>query len=92
MASIRKVKRSGTSARSSYAWEVRYRDPQRRDRSQTFRTRAQAESFADSVEADIDRGQFVDPQLGKKTLGEWANEWLDARRNEIKPTTFMTYE
>ncbi len=92
MASIRKVARRGTGARSSYAWEVRYRDPQRRDRSKTFRTKAQAEAFADAVETDIDRGQFLDPQLGKKTLGEWAREWLEARRSELRPTTYMTYE
>ena len=92
MASIRKVKRSGTSARTSYAWEVRYRDPQRRDRSKTFRTRAQAEAFADSVETDIDRGAFLDPQRGKKPFDEWAQEWLEARKTEIAPLTFMGYE
>jgi len=92
MVSIRKVERRGSGARTSHAWEVRYRDPQRRDRSKTFRTKAQAEAFADAVETDIDRGQFLDPQLGKKTLGEWATEWLEARRSEIKPKTFMSYE
>jgi integrase len=92
MASIRKVERRGKGARSSYAWEVRYRDPQRRDRSKTFRTKAEAEAFADAVETDIGRGQFLDPQLGKKTLGDWAQEWLEARRPEVKPKTYMTYE
>ncbi len=92
MASVRKVERRGTGTRSSYAWEVRYRDPQRRDRSKTFRTRAQAQAFADAVEADIDRGQFLDPQLGKKTLADWAQEWLETREREIKPKTLMSYE
>lgn len=92
MASIRKVPRSGATARSSYAWEVRYRDPQRRDRSKTFRTRAQAEAFADSVETDIGRGSFLDPQLGKKPFDEWAEEWLEGRRREIAPKTLEGYE
>ena len=92
MASIRKVKRKGATARTSYAWEVRYRDPQRRERSKTFRTIAQAEAFADAVETDINRGQFLDPQLGKRTLGDWAQEWLDARHQEIAPKTYVTYE
>ena len=91
MANIRKVERKGKSARSRYAWEVRYRDPQRRDRSKTFRTKAEAEAFADAVETDIDRGHYLDPRLGKKTFGAWADEWLEARRTEIKPTTFMSY-
>ena len=91
MASIRKVNRAG-EGRSSYAWEVRYRDPQRRDRSKTFRTRADAEAFADSIETDIHRGQFLDPRLGKKPFDEWAAEWLDARKKEIAPKTLLSYE
>lgn len=91
MASVRKVERAGTG-RASYAWEVRYRDPQRRDRSKTFRTRAEADAFADSVNTDINRGQFLDPQLGKRPFDEWAAEWLEARRKEIAPKTFMGYE
>jgi integrase len=81
-----------TGGRQKYAWEVRYRDPQRRDRSKTFRTKGQAEDFAAAIETDINRGQYLDPRLGKKTLGEWAREWLDARKKEIKPRTFMGYE
>jgi integrase len=92
MASVRKVKRKGSTPRTSYAWEVRYRDPQKRDRSKTFRTRAEADDFAEAVETDINRGQFLDPQLGKKEFGDWAWEWLDARKEEIKPKTFMSYE
>ena len=41
---------------------------------------------------DINRGQYLDPQLGKKPFDEWAGEWLDARRKEIAPMTFMGYE
>jgi integrase len=91
LANIRKVERKGNGTRSRYAWEVRYRDPQRHDRSKTFRTKAAAEAFSDAVETDIDRGQYLDPRLGKRTFGEWSEEWLEARRSEVKPTTFMSY-
>lgn len=92
MANIRRVERKGNGARPKYAWEVRYRDPQRRDRSKTFRRKAEAEAFAEAVETDMSRGQYLDPRLGKKTFGEWAEEWLEARVTEIKPTTFMSYK
>jgi integrase len=92
MASVRKVKRRDFTPHTSYAWEVRYRDPQKRDRSKTFRTRAEAVEFAESVETDINRGQFLDPPLGKKEFGECGWEWLEARKEEIKPKTFMSYE
>ncbi|CAN5679875.1 hypothetical protein BH24ACT26_BH24ACT26_16790 [soil metagenome] len=92
LANIRKVGRKGNNgSRSNHAWEVRYRDPQRRDRSKTFRTKAEAEAFSDAVETDIARGHYLDPQLGKKTFGEWAQEWLEGREPEIKPTTLMSY-
>jgi hypothetical protein len=84
LASIRKVKRART--RSGWAWQVRYRDPNRKDRSKTFDTKPKAEAFSVAVEADIDRGEFLDPRLGKKTFGEWAQDWLHARSGDIKPT------
>ena len=90
MASIRKVRRE--RARGGWAWEVRYRDPNRRERSKTLDTKAKAEAFAASVETDIDRGEFLDPRLGKKPFGDWAKEWLEARASEIKPTTYISYE
>lgn len=92
MAHIRKVQRKGGGSRAKHAWEVRYRDPQRKDRSKTFRTKGEAEDFADAVETDIGRGQYLDPRLGKKTFGEWAEEWLSARETEIKPKTLIGYQ
>jgi integrase len=92
LANIRKVPRKRSGGREKHAWEVRYRDPQRRDRSKTFRTRPEAEDFAGAIETDINRGAYLDPRLGKKPLGEWAHEWLHAREDEIKPKTFMSYE
>jgi hypothetical protein len=92
LANLRKVERKGNGSRARYAWEVRYRDPKRRDRSKTVRTKAESEAFADAVETDMSRGQYLDSRLGKKTLGDWAEEWLHARETEIKPTTFMSYK
>lgn len=92
MANIRKVERKGNGTRSRYAWEVRYRDPHRRDRSKTFRTKHEAEGFANVVEADISRGHYLDPRLGKKSLRDWATEWLEAREGEIKPKTLIGYQ
>ena len=89
MASIRKVTRA--RARSGWAWEVRYRDPERRDRSRTFDTKAQAEAFASGVEADIDRGHYLDPAAGKVTVSEWAEEWFGTIRH-LKPKTREGYE
>ena len=71
---------------------MRYRDPNRRDRSKTFRTKEQALQFSKKVDTDVARGEFLDPRLGKKTLAEFSEQWLNSRREEIKPTTFISYE
>jgi integrase len=92
VASIRKVERKSKGSRRTWAWEVRYRDPNRRDRSKTFDTRARAEAFAAAVETDIGRGEFLDPRLGKKTFRNWAQEWLTARSSDLKPKTSEGYE
>lgn len=66
MANVRKVPRKKGPG---YAWEVRWRDPQREDCSATFRTKAEAEKYGVTIEADIARGTYIDPKLGKKAFG-----------------------
>jgi hypothetical protein len=34
--------------------------------------KADAQKFANLVEADITRGEWLDPLLGKETFGDWA--------------------
>ena len=72
-------------------YKVRYRDPDRKQRSKTFVKKADAEAFANSVESDIDRGQYLDPAAGKVTVAAWAKEWLATTRH-LKPKTQEGYE
>ncbi len=80
MASIVEVSRTrkGTRRRGArsngalVAYKVRYRDPERRERSKTFLRKIDAEEFARSVETDIRRGHYLDPSAGKVTLESWA--------------------
>ncbi len=59
MASIRK------HPRTSGSWQVRYRGPDGRQRSRNFNRQVDARRFASAVEADIARGEFVDPEAGR---------------------------
>jgi Phage integrase, N-terminal SAM-like domain len=70
---------------------VRYRDPDRRERSKTFLRKIDAEEFARSVETDIRRGDYLDPAAGKVTLESWAEEWFGTIRH-LKPKTREGYE
>ncbi|NDL60818.1 tyrosine-type recombinase/integrase [Phytoactinopolyspora sp. XMNu-373] len=43
----------------------------------TFRTKTDADRWLARVEADISRGQWLDEQLGRQTLGEYAEAYLN---------------
>lgn len=89
-------KRKGTRRRGAktsedpIVYKVRYRDPDRVERSQTFETKKEALRFLQSVETDIARGQYIDPSAGKVTLEAWANEWFGTIRH-LAPKTQQGY-
>lgn len=72
--------------RQSGKWETRYRGPDGRERSKTFRTKAEAEHHKILVEADRLRGTWVDPRLSRITVREWALEVEGARVNRRAST------
>jgi hypothetical protein len=63
------------STRRPKPWRVRYRDPQGADRSQSFVRKVDARAFANSVETDMRRGQYLDPEAGKVRFAEFAGRW-----------------
>ncbi len=87
MASIEKRQ----TARGEIRWDVRYRGPDRRHRSKTFRRKVDAQKFANMVEADVARGEWLDPMLGKETFGNWALRW-QATIVHLTPKTREGYE
>lgn len=62
--------RHGTGKR----WKVHYDDPEGRQRSESFASRADASRFKTNVEADVLRGQYVDPEAGAITLRRYAED------------------
>ena len=72
-------------------WRLRYRGPDHRERSRSFRRKVDAERFAVAVESSKLRGEWVDPQLGKTTFVELADRWI-ATTVGLKPKTRQGYE
>lgn len=60
-------------------WRVRYRDAsgQRLTAPSTFKSKADANVFLATVEADLVRGQYVDPHAGRTTVTAWSETWLN---------------
>jgi integrase len=67
----------------SNRYQVRYRTPDGRyvTAPATFETKADAGRYLSRVEADMLRGEWADPRLGRTTFGEWADRWLDSSVN-----------
>jgi len=91
MAHVRKLPRKKTSGKAGHAWQVRYRDPDRVEKSRTFRTRDEADRFARRVEVSKDEGSYIDPALGKTLFLDWAEDWLASTTPALKPKTVSGY-
>ena len=46
-------------------YRVRWRNPQGRTRSRTFKTRKDANSHLRTIQSDLHTGHYTDPQAGK---------------------------
>jgi integrase len=73
-------------------YRVRFRTP---DRGQTdkrgFKTKRDAQAWAEQLEVDKRRGAYVAPAAGRVKLGEYAREWLDSK-HKLKPSTRARYQ
>ena len=89
MATISKYQTAGGAT----LYRVRYRTP---DRGQTdkrgFKTKRDAEAFANTVEVTKARGEYVAPSLGRVTVGELGPAWLERKQGHMKPSAFRSYE
>lgn len=54
-----------------------------------FTTARAARHYAEEQEALVRQGTWIDPNAGKKTLGQWWNEWFPVQ--EFRPKTVLAY-
>lgn len=82
--------RRGRGGRALVVYRVRYRDPNRVERSKTFERKVDAERFAAEVTSGIGRGDYLDPRAGQVVLEKWVTTWLSTLT--VKPKTRASYE
>jgi integrase len=81
-----------TTAKGGTLWRVRYRTPDKRQTDKRgFRTKREAQAFAEELEVDKRKGSYVAPAAGRVTLGDYAAEWL-ASKHKLKPSTRARYQ
>ncbi|HWD72394.1 MAG TPA: site-specific integrase [Actinomycetota bacterium] len=79
LAHIQKVTTKGGRTR----FQARYIDPAGRERAKNFITRAEARAFVVEMESRKRRGEWMAPELGRRTFGEWA-EHVEASRINLR--------
>ncbi len=57
-------------------WEARYRDARGGMHGRTFDGKVAARRWAAEMEADLQRGEWIDPELARTTFGAWADAYL----------------
>jgi integrase len=72
-------------------WQLRYIDPEGKERAEHFARKGDAERRRDQLLGDRARGEWVDPDRSRLTVGKWAEEWMRGRVH-LKPKTLAGYE
>jgi integrase len=71
--------------RGENRYRARYRGPDGRERSKTFRTKRDATRWLTSTASSVYSGTYTDPQHGKQRFHDFALEWAEAQ--DWKDTT-----
>src|SRR5690606_11403557 len=56
-----------------------YQDPDGTERSRMFERKQDAERFLTTIAADVLRGAYLDPNAGRITFADFAEQWLTAQ-------------
>lgn len=90
MASVYKRVRPRPDRPDLVTWEARWRDLTGAQRKKSFGRKGDAERYATSIEHSMLTGAYVDPQAGKVTFGQYAEQW---RASQVhRPTTEAHHE
>src|SRR5829696_1169413 len=74
-------------------YQVRYRTPQHtQTKKRGFRTKRDAQEFANTVEVEKMTGSYVAPSLGRITVGELAPIWLSRKESDVAASNYRTLE
>lgn len=74
-------------------YRVRYTTPSgKRTDKRGFKTKREAEIFRAEVTVAVASNTYLDPTLGKKTVGMFAEQWKTGRLARLKPSSRNTME
>lgn len=86
----RKDPKTGKLTKPTLRYDVRYRGPDGKERSKTFRSKKEAERYERAQRTALDQGTWLDPRKASETFSAYANRWLQ-ERHELKARTAELY-
>ena len=85
MAHVEKRTHTAKDGKKAVYWRARYEDPSGNRRSKNFDRKLDAERFLIEIQANVLRGDYVDPLAGRRLFEDVAREWQ--RQQVHRPTT-----
>lgn len=79
-----------TTSRGEARYDVRYRGPDGKERSKTFRTRRDARDFENDQRVAMRKGTWTDPRAGRVSLAGWVERW-ERETVHLAPATRRIY-
>ncbi|MGV9213198.1 tyrosine-type recombinase/integrase [Micromonospora sp. RB23] len=75
-------------------YRVRYLAPDGKEKSHSFpdKKKREAQAFLANVQADILKGTYIDPDAGRTTFKQCADEWLAAATTDLLTRDRIEYE
>lgn len=86
----KRVERRDSSGKPIKTFEVRFRAPDGRERSRSFKTVTEAKRYEREQLVERDRGTWVDPRSGRMTLNQWAEQW-ESTMVHLRPNSRRIY-
>ncbi len=69
---VKRQQRRADGSKGPVRWRARYHGPDGLERSSTFTRRVDAERWWATQQADVARGAWVDPALGRISFADWS--------------------
>lgn len=81
------------STKTGKRYRVRYRTPAHKQTTKRgFKTKRDAEAFANTVEVQKLSGEYVAPALGRVPVSDMAPDWLRRKQSDVAPSNYRTLE